>query len=194
MKRLGLIPALLLIAWLCAQSSAGATAPLAPPTPIAIGVPPGGSALPPGYSFVPAGTVMQQTPAGIVPRPDLRLRDVIDQITPQDGVPGYSLYGGATISRVWDAHGVPYLGCDAKGPNGVFQFYVFNLNTQQPAPLQFVVTGRGSIGYDRYSGQLFWVAWQGSLYYSGPIVGSAPYPPFASAPLSKRQYLPGVQK
>lgn len=167
----------------------------APPPPLASSTSQaGGNALPPGYTIVPAGTVMQyMAGVGLSPRPDLSLRDVIDQITPQDGVPGYSLYGGATITRAWDAHGVPYLGCDAKGPNGVFQYYVFNLHTQQPVPLQFHATGRGSIGYDLYSGALYWAAWEGGLYYSGPIIGASPYPPFTAAPLSARQQLPLVR-
>lgn len=150
----------------------------------------GGQQFPAGYSLIPPGTVMETLPSGeTIPRFDLAPQVVYQQIAPQDTIPQYALYGGATITKIYDAHGTPFMGCDAKGPDGVFLFYVFNLTTLQPVPLQYRVSGRGSVGYDLYSGKLFWIAWQGSAYFTGAIPSAVP---FSFVETSIRQHMPLV--
>lgn len=83
--------------------------------------------------------------------------------------PGFSAYGGATITRVVDGAGAEWIGCCAKDSAGVFAFYVFKNGVN--VPISPLCTGRGSINQDGH-----WIAWDGAAYFTGALPGFTPLP------------------
>lgn len=137
--------------------------------------------LPPGYRLLPPGTVMETFITGERrPRLDLRIRDILDKdAEPREGSNGFSLYGGATITQVWDAANTRYTVCDARDPSGWFGLHCFgdkgsgNYNI----PLQHKVTGRGSANGNAYTRGANWVGWEGSSFFGDVIPGFIAFPP-----------------
>jgi hypothetical protein len=84
-------------------------------------------------------------------------------------IPGFDLYGGATISRAVDGAGHVYIACCAKKrANSLFGFYLFRDGIE--VPYSPFCTGRGSI-----NNAGVWVAWSGDQYFEGQIPGFTPY-------------------
>ena len=92
-------------------------------------------------------------------------------------VPGYKLYGGATITRAVDGANNVYIACCAERlSDSRFGFYIF-LNGQA-LPIAPFCSGRGSI-----NNAGVWIAWEGSSYFEGQIPGFVPYPPAGQGPM-----------
>lgn len=120
-----------------------------PPTPFA---------LPEGYSLFPDDAAEAAVLSG-------------------ETIPGQQLYGGADISRCSDAAGVLHMACCARGPDGDFRFRVFRYigAVAQDIPLQARASGRGEIAIDQYTGEMTWIAWEFSTFYTGNVPGAAPF-------------------
>jgi hypothetical protein len=85
-------------------------------------------------------------------------------------IPGHDFYGGATVMRLSDANGVPYMSCNTtRHSDGLFAFRVFKGPNLEEVPLAPVCTGRGSINLGGW-----WVAANGKEWFNGPIPGFAP--------------------
>lgn len=84
-------------------------------------------------------------------------------------IPGFEGYGGATITRAYDATGAEYVGlCGKRLRDGLFGFYIFRNGVE--VPYTPFCTGRGSISPGGH-----WVAWQGKEFHKGPIPGFVPH-------------------
>jgi hypothetical protein len=81
--------------------------------------------------------------------------------------PGYTGYGGATITRRVDGSGALWVACCAKSSAGRFGFYAFR--NGESVPLQPFCSGRGTIHDDGV-----WIAWEGSTKYEGNLPGWMP--------------------
>lgn len=81
--------------------------------------------------------------------------------------PGYSGYGGATITRRTDGANAKWIACCTRGPDGFFGFSAFKDGVN--VPLSPRVSGRGSIDDDGW-----WVAWEGSTKHEGQLPGWTP--------------------
>lgn len=92
-------------------------------------------------------------------------------------IPGQQLYGGADISRCSDAAGVLHMACCARGPDGDFRFRVFRLlgTVWVEVPLQARASGRGEISIDQYTGEMVWIAWEYSQFFTNVVPGAAPF-------------------
>lgn len=104
-------------------------------------------------------------------------------VAPRDVVPGYDLYGGATVTEATDAAGVTYMACCAKLNGSPLYFRVFKLagSTASEIPLSPLCEGRGSVSVNLYTGQVRWIAWQGSTFWRGVVPGSVAFPPLTSS-------------
>lgn len=92
-------------------------------------------------------------------------------------VPGYDLYGGATITRVIDGAGAEWIGCTARRlSDSRFGFTLFRNGVE--VEYQPFCAARGTISEDGH-----WIAFNGKLYYSGPIPGFVPLPNNARPPV-----------
>lgn len=122
---------------------------------------PAGFRLPAGYSFEP--------PA--------------DQAEPQVTIPGYTLYGGSTITDEYDAAGTHFVVCNAHGPLG-FRLYGFKrrqgetayTNVPLPDPVE---TGRGSGKHHRYSGGMGTIGWKDKEFFYDTMPGFVRFPSHA---------------
>ncbi len=92
-------------------------------------------------------------------------------------IPGQQLYGGATITRARDANGVLHVGCNARGPDGDFRYRVFRFfeATAYDIPLQDRASGRGTISIDQFTGEMVWIAWEFSQFFTDVVPGTAPF-------------------
>ena len=79
-------------------------------------------------------------------------------------IAGFSLYGGATITRVFDGAGHEWIGCCGKDSAGVFGFRAFRDHVH--VPLTPFCSGRGSI-----SNGGKWIAWEGAVFFGGDLPG-----------------------
>jgi len=88
-------------------------------------------------------------------------------------IPGFKYYGGATVMRLSDANGVPFMSCCArKLSNGIFGFYIFKGPNLEEVPLTPFCTGKGSMNLGGW-----WVASSDNdTWFNGPIPGFAPHP------------------
>lgn len=133
--------------------------------------------LPAGFALVRAGTILEQIAGGgVVIRDDLVIADLVAM--PRESVPGFSLYGGATITRARGGDGREIFVCDAKTPQNVFRLCAFwrippatALNYAELNPL---TTGRGSVAEDPIDGLAHWTGWNESYFNIGTIPGSPP--------------------
>jgi hypothetical protein len=88
--------------------------------------------------------------------------------------PGYTGYGGATITRRTDGAHAEWIACCCKDSIGRFGFFAFR--NSQNVPLQPFCSGRGTIDDDGW-----WIAWEGSTKYQGQLPGWTPKPTAAGA-------------
>lgn len=84
---------------------------------------------------------------------------------------GYEFYGGATVMRLADANGVPFMSCCAWNAQRVFGFRIFKGPNLEEVPLTPFCTGKGSMNLGGW-----WVASTGKEWFSGSIPGFAPHP------------------
>lgn len=84
---------------------------------------------------------------------------------------GYEFYGGATVMRLSDANGVPFMSCCAWNTQKVFGFRIFKGPNLEEVPLTPFCTGKGSMNLGGW-----WVASKDKEWHSGPIPGFAPHP------------------
>lgn len=92
-------------------------------------------------------------------------------------VAGYSEYGGATVTQLWDGAGVHHIGLCAKDAAGVFLFRVFRETAPgayEHVPLPDACDGRGSIAVDHFSGSCRYIAWRGNQFFENAIPGAVP--------------------
>lgn len=88
-------------------------------------------------------------------------------------IPNYTLYGGATITGVWDAAGREVEAfCARYLPTDKFGLYVAVDNT---VVVHAPVTGRGSVNLSMFDGVIRWKGWTGSLKFGGVVPGVAHY-------------------
>ena len=85
-------------------------------------------------------------------------------------IPGHDFYGGATVMRLSDASGVPFMSCcTTRHSDGLFAFRVFKGAELVEVPISPVCTGRGSMNLGGW-----WVAANGKEWFNGQIPGFAP--------------------
>lgn len=85
---------------------------------------------------------------------------------------GHEFYGGATVMRLADANGVPFMSCcTTRQSDKTFAFRIFKGVNLEEVPLSPVCTGRGSMNAGGW-----WVAALGKEFFTGPIPGFAPHP------------------
>jgi hypothetical protein len=86
-------------------------------------------------------------------------------------IPGHKFYGGATVMRLSDANGVPFMSCcTRKLSDGVFGFRIFKGAALEEVPLTPFCTGKGSMNLGGW-----WVAASDNdTWFNGPIPGFAP--------------------
>lgn len=82
---------------------------------------------------------------------------------------GYEFYGGATVMRLADANGVPFMSCCAWNAQRVFGFRIFKGPTMEEVALTPFCTGKGSMNLGGW-----WVASTGKEWFNGAIPGFAP--------------------
>lgn len=87
-------------------------------------------------------------------------------------ITGHEFYGGATVMRLADANGVPFMSCcTTRQSDKLFAFRIFKGPNLEEVPLNPVCTGRGSMNVGGW-----WVAALGKEFFTGPIPGFAPHP------------------
>jgi len=88
-------------------------------------------------------------------------------------IPGFKFYGGATVMRLSDANGVPFMSfCGRKLSNGIFGFYICKGPDLVEVPLTPFCTGKGSMNLGGW-----WVAASDNdTWFNGQIPGFAPHP------------------
>lgn len=88
-------------------------------------------------------------------------------------IPNYQLYGGATLTEVWDASGRQVeCFCARYLPTDKFGLYVsVDNNVVVHAP----VTGRGSVSLSMYDGKIRWKGWTGNNKFGGEVPGVTYY-------------------
>ena len=86
-------------------------------------------------------------------------------------IPGHKYYGGATVMRLSDANGVPFMSCCTRRlSDGLFGFRIFKGVDLEEVPLTPFCTGKGSMNLGGW-----WVAASDNdTWFNGQIPGFAP--------------------